>query len=724
MNDLYRKLHATYSPQRFDHTDVWAGGLRVIIGGVQYPSHLARSYSDAGDNAIVEVELYVRDFDWSDIDTPDLEARVWTDANDLGALDERGQYHSGSGIYVPMSIRRDDRGKPELAGNNLVLTSERIPLTTPGVFHYSVAISADGLNSSDPAKRWIPVNDIAFNRDGQIVVSDPCLRDCRSVSEVCIRKVGARLEGTKFESGKISTLTGRIGEISEDVIYLLPFFTPGHKDIHTKQDVRKGTLGSVYSPKAFFEIDPDLVSSCDEIDLAEFVRCDKIVNADLDDLLDSRQRTRVRTVQELSSFSHWKELEDWVGSDVLTQLVGRAELRLLVERAHESGKRVIFDLILMQTSRDCDLIEQHPEWYVTDENGQPAIHKIAWLVYSDVALLDLPFNKPLQNYLSGIAPFWIERCGFDGVRIDASQTVDRPFLKEIKNRIHRVKEDAIVLGETLCALDESQDIPVDMVYALFVDFHRDLNNATPLIDFVEETNRSFSEGTVALAYFENHDSIRASRVWRERYGAFLANDAGLAEFWSGLTGSRIPEVWMAQLKNLQASAINATIGNGGGTRTIYGTEWGTTWGTEAQTDFENTTIIAEDRRGEPPSIYLQQAYTFLSDLVGSSTVLAEGGLTFHRPSDVGDGDDKLLVYSRHTSRETLLLIHNLDHQWKRHATIGKDKLKGVAETQPSLLLDTHSFSIRNNGDSSWEVLPEGDLSVSLKPLQSIILKLT
>ena len=82
----------------------------------------------------------------------------------------------------------------------------------------------------------------------------------------------------------------------------------------------------------------------------------------------------------MAPFAHWKQLEDWVGLDVLTQMIGQAELRELVEKVHGLGKRVIFDLILMQTSRDCELIHLHPEWYILDENGYPEIHKIAWLL--------------------------------------------------------------------------------------------------------------------------------------------------------------------------------------------------------------------------------------------------------------------------------------------------------------------------------------------------------
>ena len=714
MNKLYRKLHGTYSPQRYDHTDVWAGHLCVSIDGHEFSSVLARCEADSGHSAVVTAELYVRGVDW-ERSADALIARLWCDANDLGDIDERGHYNWGGGRYFTMSVKRSADGVPVLSGNNLVFESEPIPLHTPGVFHYTVSLTAD-VRAPESARRWVPLNDIAYNRDGQIVVTSPRLREFRSINEVCLRKVGARATHDQFKSGRIAALTERLDGIEEDVIYLLPFFTPGHVDSFTGEDVRKGELGSVYAPKDFFEIDPDLVTPPEEADLPALVDAGLITDVDISDLLDERQRKRVRTAAELTAFGTWKELEDWVGRSALTQLVGRAEMRVLVGEAHRLGKRVIFDLILMQTSRDHPLIREHPDWYVLDKDGQPAIHQIAWLVYSDVALLNLMFNKPLQNYLSSIAPFWIERCDFDGVRIDASQTIDRPFLKEIKNRIHRVKEDAIVLGETLCALEESRDIPADMVYALFVDFHRDLESANSLIDFVGETNASFAPGTVAMAYFENHDSVRATRVWRERYETALEIDEGFAAYWETMTGSSKAAAWMAQLKNLQASLINATIGNGRGTRTVYGVEWGTTWGSEDQTDFENPTLVEEDKRGLPPGVYLQQGYAALRRLVHDLPALESGELTFHRPDEIGDDADRLLVYSRSTADQEVLMVHNLDPQWTR-----RGRINVLCESPPELLFDTFSFSI---GNGSGEIVcDETALEVDVRPLQSLVYRI-
>ena len=206
------------------------------------------------------------------------------------------------------------------------------------------------------------------------------------------------------------------------MVYLLPFFKPGFMDLHSGEDVRKGALGSVYAVQDFFQIDPELVSPLAEVDLAALV---------------AQGLVRPGEVEDLAALAGWSaaEAEAALRREALVQLVGRAELRGLTRRAHALGKKVIFDLVLMQSSRDCPLIAEHPEWYLLDENGAPRIHQIAWLVYSDVALFDLVYNRPLQEYLLEIAPYWIEQCQLDGVRIDASQTIDRLFLKKIKNRI-------------------------------------------------------------------------------------------------------------------------------------------------------------------------------------------------------------------------------------------------------------------------------------------------
>lgn len=722
---IYRKLHLTYPVQAYDNSDVWAGNLSVELDGQRFDARLARAFVEPGQSHVearVRAELYVRDLDLRAVRATDVDAHLWTDVNDYGYVDERGIHRNARGRFHPMHLVSGVDGRPKLSGNNLVFESDPVRISETGVFNYTVEFSADTKAAFDRSKAWVSINDISQNVDGVIAVSPASVVSCPSLTEVCIRKVGAGVDGGRFQSGRIASLTDRLEDIPTDVVYLLPFFEPGVGDLHTGEDVRKGELGSVYAVKDFFRIDPDLVSGPADVDFVELVAQDLVRDFDLEDLLSGRQMARLRRVDDFNNFRTYDELEAWVGADKLTQIAGRAELRALTRRAHELGKRVIFDLVLMQTSRDCPLIESHPEWYVLDDQGRPRIHQIAWLVYSDVALLDLPFNKPLQNYLSSVAPFWIKTCDLDGVRIDASQTVDRPFLKQIKNRIDQVKPDAIVLGETLCALDEAADIPTDMVYALLVDFHRDVDHARPYTEFLEQTYGAFAPGTVAIAYFENHDSERATHVWRERYDQLLCQNAELRAEWAGRVDGHDPAVVMSLLKNLQASVIDLTAGLGSSTNLAYALEYGTIWGEETRTDFEEPTLLHPELSESQPASWLVQAYEALADLKHGLPETRDGGIYFHRNEFAGgDPEDRVLAYTRYTEHSHLLVAHNLDPVRVRSIRYRLVDLPTAISggMAPAVLMDSYDYFVK---ESCVEpVTVHGDtVRVSLRPLQTVV----
>ena len=627
---FYEQLHCRYQRHEFDNWLVWGGNATIDIDGRVYGPTLARAYIEPGMTTIlarVRCELFVADIDHTQVRAGDVDARLWADAD-------------GTESYVAMHLLVDAVGAPVMADDNLVFESDAFEIRRTGAFNYTVEFSADS-HVEAGRKKWISLNDLAKNDDGLVVVSPRWVREGLVVAEVCTRKVGARVEGGCFRSGTFAALTDRLEEIPADVIYLLPFFRPGFKDLHTGADVRKGTLGSVYAVHDFFQIDPELVSPLAEVDLAALVAQEFVRPGEVEDLAALAEGTVV-------------EAEAALGREALLQLVGRAELRGLTRRAHALGKKVIFDLVLMQTSRDCPLIAEHPEWYALDENGMPRIHQIAWLVYSDVALFDLVYNRPLQEYLLEVAPYWIDQCELDGVRIDASQTIDRPFLKQLKNYIQAGDPQALVLGETLCPLQEARDIPVDMIYALLVDYHRDVEHAEPLIDFIEETNRVFAPATVALAYFENHDSPRATAVWRERFAELLRRDEAARVHWdSALT--------MALLKNLQAAVIDCSIGSAVGCNMARGLELGSEWGEETRTDFENETLLDFALAEQLPHAALVRAYGQLLDLQRAWPEIVDGEIYFHRNHGVGgDPDDRVLVYVRYTATGALLFLHNFD----------------------------------------------------------------
>ncbi|MFA6109460.1 MAG: alpha-amylase family glycosyl hydrolase [Candidatus Latescibacterota bacterium] len=712
---LREQLHQRYQPHQYDNWVVWAGNHEVTIDGTRCSATLARAYVGPGHPralARVRVELFVAAVDPAQVRAGEVEARLWTDADRRGSLDGEGIFRDDPGRYLPMHLVGDQDGVPVRAGNNLVFESDEFPLTATGAYAYTVELSAD-LDQPPAARRWVSINEMADNRNGVIVVSPEWIQRQPAVAEVCSRKVGARMVDGRFQSGRLRQVTAFLPRLPAEVVYLLPFFKPGFGDLHRHEDVRKGELGSVYAVQDFFAVDPALVSPPEEADLPRLVREGLILDQDL-------AGTGLARTAELAALSPAEAVRR-LGLEPLQQVIGRAELRELTRQAHALGKRVIFDLVLMQTSRDNPLIESHPEYYLLDEHGVPRIHQIAWLIYSDVALFDLVFNWPLQNYLLKIAPYWIETCGLDGVRIDASQTVDRPFLRRIKNRINAVHPEALVLGETLCPLDQALDVPVDMVYALLVDFHRDVQQATPLIDFLEEMHRRYAPGTVAMAYFENHDSPRATQVWRDRYAGLLGADDQAARQWRR-AGDQAP-LRMALLKNLQASLIDLSAGLTSGASLTCGLELGSWWGETTRTDFENPTLLDLDAVGRSPHRELDRAYGRLLSLATTWPEVRDGRVYYHRHGfPGGDPEDQVLAYVRHCEDGALLFLHGFDAVHPRQVILSFDYLPWPVD-HVEFLFDTFPELGLQPSPPGPGAGPAPGFPFLVQPLQSRVIRL-
>lgn len=699
-----------------DPERVWIGGRSIDVDGLVFGA-LARAYLTDPSQAPVahlRCEIYLDGVDLSTLRTGDLRARVVCDL-----LDQP----------VRMDMLTDAAGIPALSGNNLVFHSAPLSLTQTGAFHCDIELS-----TSDD---WVPAATFGESVEAQIVVSPGWVAHSATTTEVCLRKVDAQIDAGGFRSGRIEHLIARLQQISTDVVYLLPFFRPGFFDQHTGQDVRKGELGSVYAVADFYQIDPQVVTPADQIDpdlwtQPGWLQAKDVVDgwAPFDEPAPDLQA--VLDAGPVAAAQRWAD-------EPLRQCIGRAQLRQLCQRAHALGKRVIFDLVLMQTSRDSPLIQAHPEWYALDDDGQPKIHQIAWLVYSDVALFDLEGNAALQQYLLDVAPYWIACCDFDGVRIDASQTVERAFLRRLKNRIQQAKPDALVLGETLCPLQEAVDIPVDMIYALMVDFHRDVETAAPLIDFLEEVHGTFAAGTVAMAYFENHDSPRATRIWAERYAGHLEAEPTLARAWRRVCEPLASAVGMAHLKNLQATLIDTTAGMwpsaaarpttvterptlSGGTQLTWAIEWGSEWGEQERTDFENPTLLHTEQR-DTVGADLVAAYRHLGATARDWDEIRHGQVYYHRNhGDGADAEDRVLAYTRYTGAGALLAVHNLDIRRSRWITV---PLAWLPWTVGEVHIAYDSYQqLGLSTDEPVDPVPSRQgLRIGVRPLQTCLVRL-
>ena len=187
---FYEQLHCRYQRREFDNWQVWGGNLTIEIDGRVCEPPLARAYIEPDKTAAmaqVRCELFVAAVEPREVQPGDVDARLWTDAN-------------GTNDYVEMRLLVNAEGAPVLAGNNLVFESAAFALGRTGTFNYAVEFSADSYAEAG-RKEWISLNDLAENCDGIVVVSPEWVSKGPTVAEVCVRKVGADIEGRPLPLG-------------------------------------------------------------------------------------------------------------------------------------------------------------------------------------------------------------------------------------------------------------------------------------------------------------------------------------------------------------------------------------------------------------------------------------------------------------------------------------------------------------------------------------------
>ena len=102
---------------------------------------------------------------------------------------------------------------------------------------------------------------------------------------------------------------------------------------------------------------------------------------------------------------------------VADELGSMQDLQEFVAAAHEHGMHVLLDWVANHTAWDCNLVTEHPEWYVRDWKGD--FRSTPWWDWDDI--IDLDYSKPeLRRYMTGAMRFWVEQADIDGFRCDVA----------------------------------------------------------------------------------------------------------------------------------------------------------------------------------------------------------------------------------------------------------------------------------------------------------------
>ncbi|RZK19228.1 MAG: DUF3459 domain-containing protein [Hymenobacter sp.] len=217
-----------------------------------------------------------------------------------------------------------------------------------------------------------------------------------------------------------------------------------------------------------------------------------------------------------------------------------ADWQRLVKDIHGRGMKVIIDWVPNHTGADSPWLTRHPDFFVKDKKGQPAV-PFDW---TDTRQLNYK-NPELQDSMLAAMNYWVDKTGIDGFRCDVAWNVPGAFWKRAIAKLEHDK-DLFMLAE-----GDSAYLPrsgFDAVYPWHM-FHAmekvaaGKRTALSLDSVHERWQGLYPKGTIEMYFTSNHDE----NTWNKAdYGSFAgAKHAPFAVFTQTM-GDAVPLIYSGQ----------------------------------------------------------------------------------------------------------------------------------------------------------------------------------
>ncbi len=228
------------------------------------------------------------------------------------------------------------------------------------------------------------------------------------------------------------------------------------------------------------------------------------------------------------------------------------DFQRLINKAHKMGLKVMIDIVFNHTAHDAILLQEHPEFYTQDQNGNPITTVPEW---SDVIDLRHP-QAGLNRYLIDSLKIWVQ-MGVDGFRCDVASLVPLSFWLQAREEIAQIKPDCIWLAESvhagfveyrrrkgLFALSDAElyqafDITYD--YDIWTVFQAAVTGKCSLTDYIQMLrfqDAIYPSNYIKMRAVENHDQQRIMRLastesQARAWTAFMAFNKGAFHIYNG-----------------------------------------------------------------------------------------------------------------------------------------------------------------------------------------------
>lgn len=175
----------------------------------------------------------------------------------------------------------------------------------------------------------------------------------------------------------------------------------------------------------------------------------------------------------------------------------------LVYEIHKRDMKVIIDWVPNHTGADHAWITSHPEFYVQDSTGKPAV-AFDW---ADVRQLNYK-NTILQDSMINSMKYWLTNTNIDGFRVDVAWNVPAEFWNKCIPKLRNMKENLFMLAEGDKAYLSTTGFDAVYPWSMFKMMQKVAKGErTPLaLDSIKAVNDTvYAPGTIQLYFTSNHD---------------------------------------------------------------------------------------------------------------------------------------------------------------------------------------------------------------------------
>lgn len=153
--------------------------------------------------------------------------------------------------------------------------------------------------------------------------------------------------------------------------------------------------------------------------------------------------------------NHKYDISDYYVID--RQFGTNEDLKKLVEEAHKRDMKVVLDAVFNHCSENLSMFQD------VLKRGKESPYYDWFIIYGDKPIKDkrnyetfafcdyMPkldtSNEEVQDFLSGIALFYVKEYHIDGWRLDVSDEVSHDFWRKLRKDIKRENKDVVLIGE-------------------------------------------------------------------------------------------------------------------------------------------------------------------------------------------------------------------------------------------------------------------------------------